>query len=165
MECLVYRPSPADASDVPPAARRPLVRTSKFASKLENFRARGWPPTRVGGAMGRSATMHASPTSSSIAQHKMEHRLHCLRRGWCGRPTAHVHRAVRAACVRRRPAAVRRRACMRTMRAPPRARDFGTIRFFRILGLEKQCSILTRICTWHLVLNRHSLMLVYLKIS
>ena len=27
------------------------------------------------------------------------------------------------------------------------ARDFGTIRFFRILGLEKQCSILTRICT------------------
>ena len=26
-------------------------------------------------------------------------------------------------------------------------RDFGTTRFFRILGLEKQCSILTRICT------------------
>ena len=27
------------------------------------------------------------------------------------------------------------------------ALDFGTTRFFRILGLEKQCSILTRICT------------------
>ena len=25
---------------------------------------------------------------------------------------------------------------------PRRARDFGTIRFFRILGLKKQCSIL-----------------------
>ena len=36
----------------------------------------------------------------------------------------------------------------------------------RILGLEKQYSILTRICTSeYLVLNRHSLMFVYLKIS